>query len=1246
MIFIESLATGFICNLSYDKCKNFAQKFSNVDDIFNESIKQLTNKHDKLEPQHIVSFLESTNVEKEISNYFENFEQEISFKILTSEFLCLFDDAYFTEKDAQLILNDFFEILDSKIKKDPELRQYLMLHVQEKTLSGVKETSANVKEMSNDLKAIKSIFIPNEEKKLSLEQLDANYESEINPYLDKILNEYKIANLNELYTELSVLEIPAKNMFPLAFKANDDKNRPKEFEISELAKNESKLIISGNSGFGKTTTLQWLTYVCANKCLKDMNYYIPIYVELNSYTEGDFLDYLFLITNRKGLSEKAVIALLTKGNVMFLIDGLDLVSETEVFDPYTKISKFIGIFNSCGYVISSRPGFFDRLDKYEFKICEIEELNENKISSFIDRYVDNEKIANVIKNEILKKEKLSIFTNPLMLFIAINVASSRLDEETILPSTSTELYNYFIENLFTHYKEKRKGLKSDKTQIETVATHLYFTLQSHNKVRCKWEHAVKLAEEKSKVDGFRNVLGVEVLEDLLNLGILKKDGDYIKYGIHQSFQEYFAAIKLKGLFQNGVDVSPAFIHPKWENAVIFASEMFKNSDDFFKAILVENEFELASKCSKNITEKARTDFCNLLYENRNSKYSLERIIAVKSLGRLNDISHLIDFAKDKNFRVREIVAESLGEVNSDEAIKTLCILIEDESEQVMENALFSLSKMGSRKAIESLFNAFKLEDSEITETTIDVLNNIIDKIDFDLIIEGLTDENDNLRISCMFLIELNCFPPNKECEKLVELLIEALSDENYDVRVSATKVLIDIGTTKAVEAINNLLICGSNEIRKSIIDSINDYEILDRINLDTAMEKLIEILKTETSCEIRVETARILGLMGSDKVKKTLFDVLKYECISVKKTVLNYLPFELNENFAVVIDMLKDEDIELKIEAVKCLGKVKSKAATEPLKKLLDDKCPEIRENVILALGKIYPEYIFEEDIKKLDNDNSAVKMAIIKVTGNFDSERSANQLIESLKDNDPIVRSCAKSFLLKMTFNELDELLIKSLQNENVHLKCSAADILGERNSKMAIRPLINSLEDKEDSVKIAAAKALGWIKSEEAVNRLIKLLYDVNSEVKIASIKALGNIKSEKAIEPLIEKLTDSSFHVVKNTIYTLGEIKNEKAGNALLSLFSENNSIFKNELVWSFGKMDFSEAFKPIIIALEQDNSIYVNSYFVLKKLGTVTHKEVLESFLESKNPLVADICFEILHEITKNEMMEKALFPDIH
>ena len=88
----------------------------------------------------------------------------------------------------------------------------------------------------------------------------------------------------------------------------------------------------------------------------------------------------------RGISEDALKTIL-KGKAIVLLDGFDLLSPTDEFHPYDKISNFIADYNNCRFVISSRPGFFESI-KNSFKVSELEKLTDEKIEIFINRYDD------------------------------------------------------------------------------------------------------------------------------------------------------------------------------------------------------------------------------------------------------------------------------------------------------------------------------------------------------------------------------------------------------------------------------------------------------------------------------------------------------------------------------------------------------------------------------------------------------------------------------------------------------------------------------------------------------------------------------------------------------------------------------------------------------------------------------------------------------------------------------------------
>ena len=122
----------------------------------------------------------------------------------------------------------------------------------------------------------------------SKKELDIDFEESLKKYLNKIIDEDGKTEISEIYTELS-----AKEILPVSLKFRDkESDREQEFEVLELVEKEEKLIISGESGSGKTTTLRWLNFTFATKYLEKKEGSIPLYVELNSYIRGSFYDYV------------------------------------------------------------------------------------------------------------------------------------------------------------------------------------------------------------------------------------------------------------------------------------------------------------------------------------------------------------------------------------------------------------------------------------------------------------------------------------------------------------------------------------------------------------------------------------------------------------------------------------------------------------------------------------------------------------------------------------------------------------------------------------------------------------------------------------------------------------------------------------------------------------------------------------------------------------------------------------------
>lgn len=1046
MVFSE-LALGYLTNLIYDSSKKIPKEISDTySKVYDKAIEEFSNKHYKLNGMQIDVFFRQKNVETAIEKYLKNPDKLDCSNILIQEFFELFSEEDFSREDADLILNTFFEILDTEIEEHPELRDYLHLYL--------------TKQIFQEVQKINKRLNSENEKYVSLssqKESDTDFDELIKKYLNKIIEDKNGTEISEVYTELS-----AKDILPVTLKFRDEENdKTQEFEIFELVEKEEKLIISGESGSGKTTTLRWLNYILAKSYLEGKYENIPLYIELNSYIgeerfiKKSFDTYIAMKAEERGITKDTLKTML-KGKAIILLDGFDLLSPTDDFYPYDKISNFITNYNKCRFVISSRPGFFESI-KGSFRVSELEKLTDEKVELFINRYVSDKELANTLKDKILTNQQLnSILSNPMMLYIAIKVAMGRKNKSgDLLPSNRSELYEAFVSTLFSHQEKKGKLLHADRVQIENALTDLYFNLQCRNEVSRKYSEALKFIKKSSEDPVFREISPQVIVEDCFKLGLLNKNNNYVSYEIHQSFQEYYAAIKLKELFENGIGVSEAFSHPKWEEVIIFTSEILDCVDEFIDLMISKGELFLASKCISKASDETKEKLCGFLADKMDSRYKLEKRNSIESLSNIGTagISMIVEALKDKDKDIRWCAAWALGNIRSETAVQYLIDALKDEKEDVRRSAAEALGNIRSETVVQPLINALKDEDEDVRESAIVSLAIIKSETAVQPLINVLNDkyEDENIRWTAGWALG------NIESETAVQPLIKALKDENEFVRQRAERTLGKIKPKNLVQPLINALKDEDKNVRRKTAEALGN------IKSEAAVQPLINMLNDENEDkDVRSSAARALGNVKSEATVNPLISALK-----------NKEPF-------------------VRHSVVVSLGHIKSEIAVKPLINTLKDNYPFVRWNAAWALGNIKSEAAVQPLINSLKDEDRIVRWSAAEALGNVGSEMSVKPLINALKDEDENVRESAAEALGKIRSEIAVQSLINLLKDENPHVRSNAADALGNIRSETAIEPLINLLKDEDQWVQSCAAEALKNIctaKNKKQLEDLLKL-------------------------------------------------------------------------------------------------------------------------------------------------------------
>ena len=150
---------------------------------------------------------------------------------------------------------------------------------------------------------------------------------------------------------------------------------------------------------------------------------------------------------------------------------------------------------------------------------------------------------------------------------------------------------------------------------------------------------------------------------------------------------------------------------------------------------------------------------------------------------------------------------------------------------------------------------------------------------------------------------------------------------------------------------------------------------------------------------------------------------------------------------AALTDALKDENKDVRSQALHALTMMRAPIATDTYISLMKDGDPEVREQAVSALGRMRDPKHIDLFLAALKDQNSDVRQQAVHALSQLRDVRALDPLVTALKDGDADVRQ-------------------------------QAAFALGQLRDRRAIDPLIAALKDSNPEVRQQAAFALGQIR------------------------------------------------------------------------------------------------------------------------------------------------------------------------
>ncbi|MCF6213585.1 MAG: hypothetical protein L3J45_06120 [Flavobacteriaceae bacterium] len=224
---------------------------------------------------------------------------------------------------------------------------------------------------------------------------------------------------------------------------------------------KNQMIVVGDAGIGKTTTMQYLTYNYANNKKK-----LPIYIELKLLTPNFTI--IDSIIKKLGINKTDFIKIINTNETIVFLDGLNEILPTIKNQIYVEIENIIIDYPQLFILLSTRHQDYHN-EFSSIPVFSLQKMEIAQIRDFIDKNSNDKNIKKQIITSIETNNNwLDILGTPLILFMLINIVK----RNKTIPDDENKIIIQFIQNIYNREKEKDFSFNTDF--FHSTICHLAF----------------------------------------------------------------------------------------------------------------------------------------------------------------------------------------------------------------------------------------------------------------------------------------------------------------------------------------------------------------------------------------------------------------------------------------------------------------------------------------------------------------------------------------------------------------------------------------------------------------------------------------------------------------------------------------------------------------------------------------------------------------------------------------------------
>ena len=686
--------------------------------------------------------------------------------------------------------------------------------------------------------------------------------------------------------------------------------------------------------------------------------------------------------------------------------------------------------------------------------------------------------------------------------------------------------------------------------------------------------------------------------DMLYTGVLLKGSITFRGRDGRTVSESFEGLLIPSEFSNAYDPPykpqqapflQAFLdRGSFPDKLAIAEGKFLGINALIPA-LVDEDWKV-NKATYNALAEFAPSAVEFLISALGSENQLVRLYAVNLLGIAKDkgaVEHLIPLLKDKDASIRSSSASALGRIGDERAIPPLLEALNDPAANVRIAAISSLGKLKASEAAGKLIEIAKNEKEreDVRKEAIESLGEIGGKKAADFLVD-LTRKSreEEGKINDFYYSALSALVNTRD-PRAIEFLVEDFKEGRFYGDI--TKYFYKIGAP-AVDALLSFF----NDKDYPPYKRGNIALVLGKLKDARAIDSLIASLD-ETDPSFLADVEYSLYKIGKPAINP-LLAVLKGNNTQRKIGAIRVLA-RLKAQEAVEpllsIAQNKGEDVDVRSQAVFSLGQFPSQGVKDFLLSLLkDDKeKKDVRMSALRALEAMKGEYPPEVVEMALEQDmDYFLREALIFSLARKKNESIKEKLLAIVKDpkvNDYIKTKCISTLALVWREEIADDLV--SLMNSNPSLEKPVAIALSKLGDERTIPHIVSLLNKRAGAIDMELLNALRSYKSPSALPYFEQLCKSPDPEVRRLGAEGLGEIGLSDSLDTLLKLLKDEYPIVRRAAAIALGKIGSFKATEALIEALKDSYAIVREGAARALGDIGDKRAVDALVPLLNDRN-----------------------------------------------------------